>query len=98
MCWLGGRQEKEKLIVLDMKKRITITINKDLVESAKKYASAHDTTISHLVETYLNRLCNEIPSAVEISPLVRSLSGIITLQDNYNRKEAFTRHLIGKYK
>lgn len=81
-----------------MKKRITITINKDMAESAKKYASAHDTNISQLVETYLNRLCNETPSVVEISPLVRNLSGIITLPDNYKRKEAYTRHLIEKYK
>lgn len=81
-----------------MKKRITITINKDLVESAKKYASAHDTTISHLMETYLNRLSNETPSAVEISPLVRNLSGIITLPEDYDSKEDYTRQVIEKYK
>ena len=81
-----------------MKKRMYIMIDEKLLESAKKYANNHNTSISQLMETYLNYMCNKKRSEVDISPLVRSLSGIITLTEDYDSKEDYTRQVIEKYK
>ena len=81
-----------------MKKNITITVDEKLLESAKRYANHHNTSISHPVETYLKYLCNKKQSVEHISPLVRSLSGIITLPEDCNSKDDYTRQLIEKYK
>jgi antitoxin component of RelBE/YafQ-DinJ toxin-antitoxin module len=81
-----------------MKKRMYIMIDEKLLESAKKYANNHNISISHLVETYLNYMCNKKRTEVDISPLVRSLSGIITLTEDYDSKEDYTRQVIEKYK
>jgi hypothetical protein len=35
---------------------------------------------------------------IEITPLVKSLSGVIKLDDNFNYKERYTDYLIEKYK
>ena len=81
-----------------MKKSITITVDEKLLENAKRYANHHNTSISHLVEAHLIYLCNKKQSVEHISPLVRSLSGIITLPEDCNSKDDYTRQLIEKYK
>lgn len=81
-----------------MKKSITITVDEKLLESAKRYANHHNTSISHLVETHLKHLCNKKQSVEHISPLVRNLSGIITLPEDYDSKEDYNRQVIEKYK
>ncbi|MFC4870659.1 DUF6364 family protein [Negadavirga shengliensis] len=46
-----------------MRKRLNITINKDLVEKMKKYATLRETSISHIVEEHFEALL-ERPSTL----------------------------------
>ncbi len=39
-----------------MKSKLTITLNKALLEKVEQYAAAHETTASHLIEKYLKSL------------------------------------------
>ena len=69
-----------------------------IVGKRKRYANHHNTSISHLVEAHLIYLCNKKQSVEHISPLVRNLSGIITLPEDCNSKDDYTRQLIENYK
>jgi len=50
-----------------------------------------------MIENYLSAITNETKSMEKISPLVKSLSGIINLPDSENYKEKYHEHLTEKY-
>ena len=71
-----------------MKKKLTLTIEDKIIDSAKKYAQKKGKRLSHLVESYLksitiNRREND---ADVISPKVLKLMGVIKLPKDFNYK------------
>ena len=59
----------------------------------------NNTSISKLVENYFDSLTiKDNNSEIEISPVVKELSGVIKLKKNHNRKEAYAIYLNEKYK
>ena len=81
-----------------MKTKLTLQINKQVIDRAKNYARNHKTSVSKMVESYLELVIKEKPLAIEISPLVESLSGVITIDDNSNFKMSYSNYLVEKYK
>jgi hypothetical protein len=69
-----------------MKSKLTITINTELKEAAKKYAQKRGITLSSLVENYLKSLLQTDNKKTQISPKVISLMGVIKLPDNFEYK------------
>lgn len=57
------------------KKKLTLSVEEQVVERARRYSRKHNTSISQLVSTYLSQL--DAPSDREVSPLVRRLRGIL---------------------
>jgi hypothetical protein len=55
-----------------MKSRLNITVEEDLLNRAKVYAEQHQTSLSHLIETYLERLTKK-PTKENVITLVRNL-------------------------
>ena len=55
-----------------MKSRLNITVKEDLLNRAKVYAEQHQTSLSHLIETYLERLTKK-PAEGNVISLVRKL-------------------------
>lgn len=74
------------------KKKLTLSVEEQVVERARRYSRKHNTSISQLVSTYLSQL--DAPSDREVSPLVRRLRGILP---NNVSIEDYRQHLEQKH-
>jgi hypothetical protein len=80
-----------------METKLTLRLNKKVIDQAKQYANDHETSLSKLVENYLSAVTNESRSIEKISPLVQSLSGVIQLSENEDPKRTYQEHIKEKY-
>ncbi|MEX2233009.1 MAG: DUF6364 family protein [Cyclobacteriaceae bacterium] len=78
--------------------KLTLSLEKKVIEQAKKYAKKKNISLSKLIEAYLNRASLQEKDEPDISPLVKSLSGVIKLPKDFNRKKAYSDFLDKKYK
>jgi len=60
-----------------MDTKLTLKLNDNVIERAKNYAKNKNTSLSQLIENYLNFLTSPKTGTDAITPLVKSLSGII---------------------
>jgi hypothetical protein len=79
-----------------MNTKLTLNLNKSVIEQAKYYAKSNHVSLSKLIENYLDSLSRNSDSADEISPLVASLTGVIP-NDSVNEKKEYTDYLTKKY-
>lgn len=75
------------------KKKLTLRLNRRLIEQAKAYAARHNISVSELVETYFLHLDLETESTH--TPLVQQLTGI--LPADIDVKQAYEEYLAEKY-
>lgn len=80
-----------------MDKKLTLSLNETIIDSAKTYAKLNSISLSKLIESYLATLTKR-KTTTEITPLVKSLSGVIFLADDFDEKDVYTNYLIEKYK
>jgi hypothetical protein len=78
-----------------MNKKITLHLDESVIASAKIYAAQNNISLSKLVEDYLKSLVD--PKNVEITQLVKSLSGVVELQADFDVQGEYTNYLIEKY-
>jgi hypothetical protein len=64
-----------------METKLTLKLDKSVIESAKKYAENNKRSLSKLVENYFRNLTIKNKPAQKHSPLVESLSGIISEEE-----------------
>jgi hypothetical protein len=69
-----------------VKKNLTLKLKKSVIIEAKKYASERGLSLSDLVQNHLHQLTTDENEEFEITPLVKSLSGILDLGDNFGYK------------
>ena len=81
-----------------MDKKLTLSLDENTIDSAKNYAKSNNVSLSKLIESYLKTLTNQTKKQTNITPLVESLSGVISLEDSFDSKDAYTEYLIEKYK
>jgi predicted metalloendopeptidase len=81
-----------------MENKLTLKLNENVIEKAKEYAKKQNTSLSKLVEAYLNLLTQETTEEIEITPLVKSLSGVIKIEDEEDIKMEYVDYLQDKYK
>jgi len=79
-----------------MDTKLTLKLNGDIIEQAKTYAKAKNTSLSKLIESYLS-LLTEPNEKQDITPLVKSLSGIIDLPKDVDHKANYRKHILNKY-
>lgn len=79
-----------------MNTKLTLNLNKSVIEQAKSYAKNNHVSLSKLIENYLDSLNRNNHSSDEISPLVASLTGVIP-NDSVNEKKEYTDYLTKKY-
>ncbi|MFY8132958.1 MAG: DUF6364 family protein [Bacteroidia bacterium] len=60
-----------------MNTKLTLNLDKDIIEQAKSYAKDNRVSLSKLIENYLNSLTSKIEKERKVSPLVESLTGVI---------------------
>ena len=80
-----------------MDTKLTIKLDDGVIARAKKYAQNRKTSLSRLIESYLDSVTKNESDDIEITPLVKSLSGVIKLSADYDYKEDRTDYLIRKY-
>jgi len=84
-----------------MSSKLTLNIDENTIISAKEYAKKSGTSISKLVENYLNSLTSKRKNKkdeIEITPLVKSLSGVIRLPQDFDYKKEIAEIFTEKYK
>lgn len=81
-----------------MDKKLTLSLNEKIIETAKHYAKSNNTSLSKLIESYLGTLTNKEKKENEITPLVKNLSGVISMDDDIDVKDEYTQYLMEKYK
>ena len=78
--------------------KLTLKLEQDIIEKAKDYAKSRSTSLSKIVENYLQKITNDTEIREKITPLVKSLSGIIDLPENFDHKKGYADFLKNKYK
>lgn len=77
-----------------MQTKLTVRVNDQLIQSAKRYARKHGISLSHLIENYLSSLAIEQDEPLVQTPILQRLSGILpenaSIQDQH-------KHWEGKY-
>lgn len=81
-----------------MDKKLTLSLNGNIIESAKQYAKSNNTSLSKIIESYLGTLIKPENKVNEITPLVKSLSGVISIDDDLNIKDEYAQYLMKKYR
>jgi deoxyxylulose-5-phosphate synthase len=81
-----------------MDTKLTLKLEQNIIEKAKDYAKENSTSLSELFENYLHNIVSKNNQADSITPLVKSLSGIIQLDEANNHKDKYADYLINKYK
>ena len=74
------------------KTKLTIRVSQDLLENFKQYAQKKNTTMTALLEAYLQRLPFQEP--LTDTPIVRRLSGILSQDIDI---EDYKIHMAEKY-
>jgi len=90
----------QKLLSMDAK--LTLKLDKYVIDKAKEYASSHKRSLSRMIESYLKSLIdNEAQLAdddIEISPFVRSMQTGGKLPADFDLKKERADYLAEKYK
>jgi hemerythrin superfamily protein len=85
-----------------MDTKLTIKLDKQVIERAKEYSLSNKKSLSRLIEAYLKSLINHDNSddneEIQISPFVKSLSSGVKIPSDLDYKKEYTSHLIEKYK
>lgn len=81
-----------------MDTKLTLRLDQNIIEKAKEYARLHRTSLSSLIENYLQRITNDDEEREKITPLVKSLSGITDVPKDFDYKADYSEFLVNKYK
>jgi len=81
-----------------MDTKLTIKLSKRVIDEAKDYAKNHRTSLSRMIENYLDTITKKEIKDYEITPLVKSLSGVINLPSDFDYKEDYVKFVNEKYK
>lgn len=81
----------------EMDKKLTLSLNQRIIEQAKKYAKLNNTSLSKLIESYLATITATTSDNSKITPLVKSLSGVIELPSNFDEKADYSNYISEKY-
>jgi hypothetical protein len=84
-----------------MDAKLTLKLDKDVIEKAKEYAAAQERSLSNLVESYLKSLVStEEPDPLEefpITPFVRSMAKGTLLSAELDYKKEYQEYLLRKH-
>lgn len=68
-----------------MKAKVTLDIDPNLIKQAKSYAKKNKVSLSVLIENYLSLLTKKSEVVSVVSPLVESITGVISLKESDNK-------------
>lgn len=81
-----------------MNTKLTLTIEKSVIEKAKQYANSKGRSLSSIIENYLKVITREeTKTRVKLTPIVKSLKGSFKAPKNYDYKKELSKRLTEKY-
>ncbi|MCC5918740.1 MAG: hypothetical protein JJU02_15575 [Cryomorphaceae bacterium] len=82
-----------------MNTKLTLTIEQDIIQRAKKYAKDQNRSLSDIVENYLKALTKEEKKedSKPLNPIVKSLKGSFRMPKNFNYKKELRKRIEEKY-
>ncbi len=83
-----------------MDSKLTLKLNENVIERAKKYATSRELSLSRLIENYLDSITQEQNDDFAISPFVKSISSGKSIPadvDWKNSREDYIEYLDKKY-
>jgi len=84
-----------------MDAKLTLKLNKEIIEKAKEYAASHKRSLSQLIESYLSSIVQkgqkQALSEPEITPFVKSMATGVHIPEDLDTKEAYDEYRKEKY-
>jgi hypothetical protein len=80
-----------------MNTKLTLSLDKNVIERAKLYAKEHEVSVSFLVENYLLKITSDYKEDKTTGSIVSELSGIVDLE-GIDYQEEHANYLTNKYK
>lgn len=82
--------------------KLTLKLDKQVIEKAKEYASSHKRSLSRMIEAYLKALVekenSQAENDIEISPYIKSLKTGVEIPTDLDDKKEYGDYLANKYK
>lgn len=82
-----------------MNTKLTLTIEKEVIKTAKEYAKQKGQSLSDLVENYFKLITSDRREIQpeQLSPRIQRLRGIMTVDDDFDYKGVLIEELSKKY-
>jgi len=86
-----------------MDTKLTLKLDKMVIDRAKEYAATHNRSLSRIIESYLQSLTIHDDSGsnkadIQISPFVKSMSSGVQIPADLDYKTDYSNYLTEKYK
>lgn len=85
-----------------MDTKLTLKLDKFVIEQAKEYASSQKRSLSRIIEAYLKSLISQdkmdTDDDFEISPFVKSMYTGVNIPADLDYKSEYLNHMTEKYK
>ncbi len=80
-----------------MTTKLTLTVEKDIIEKAKSYAKNTGRSLSELIESYLKSLTKDTKYKNELSPKLKKIVGSVKLPENFDEKKELSNYYNSKH-
>jgi hypothetical protein len=80
-----------------MSTKLTLTIEKEVIEKAKVYARNTGRSLSDMIEGYLETLIAQEPETQTLSPQIKKITGIVKLPKDFDEKKEIAEYLRKKH-
>lgn len=80
-----------------MNTKLTLSLEKTVIENAKSYAKKTGRSLSELVESYFKNLTEKSELPDDIHPKVKKLIGIVKLPPDFDEEKVKEEHFREKY-
>lgn len=81
-----------------MNAKLTLSLDRDIIEQAKEFSRSQHKSLSKLIEGYLRQITRFDDTPKQITPLVAKLSGVIDAQKLDVHKNDYADYLTDKYR
>ncbi|MFA7405182.1 MAG: DUF6364 family protein [Pelobacteraceae bacterium] len=81
-----------------MNAKLTLSLDRDIIEQAKEFARSQHKSLSKLIEGYLRQVAHSDESLKQVTPLVAKLSGVIDARKLGDPKSDYGDYLADKYR
>ena len=85
-----------------MDTKLTLKLDKFVIDKAKDYALTHKRSLSRIIESYLRSLVSKKDPKdsddIEISPFVKSMTTGVNIPADFDYKKEYGDYLTQKYK